>query len=97
MIVEIPKGSEDFEGACWIPREWNGKACKPRIKCICGKLCNIGLHHVHADGRVTASFYDSEESYFVEGGKRYEHIPGCGWHVFLKLMDYDQGDFPPAP
>lgn len=53
---------------------------KPIIRCNCGELMGIGDHHVHADGRVTASFYDRN---------------GCGWHVYLKLLDYDQGEFPP--
>ena len=64
----------------WMPVLSNGKRAKPVIRCNCGELMGIGDHHVYADGRVTASFYDRD---------------GCGWHVFLKLLDYDQGEFPP--
>lgn len=97
--VEIPKGDFDTPGPCWIPmtRSDTGASIKPRIKCECGKVCNIGLHHVHADGRVTASFYHAQFSEWQEGGRTYRHEPGCGWHVFLKLKDYDLGEFPPQP
>src|ERR1039458_7880184 len=94
-LTEIPKGSFDTPGPCWRPREYAGKACKPTIRCKCGKWCYIGLHHVHADGTVTRSFYDSEATSFTENGKTYAHSPGCGWHVWLKLMNYSDGDFPP--
>ena len=49
--------------------------CKPVIRCICGEYTNIALHHVHADGKVTNSFY---------------HTNGnpCGWHVFIFLENY---------
>jgi hypothetical protein len=96
MNVDIPKGTFQTPGPCWIPvQNSEGKQLKPRIKCECGRICYIGLHHVHADGTVTASFFDSKESSFVHNGKTYHHQPGCGWHVFLKLLDYDLGDFPP--
>jgi len=99
MDVEIPKGDFDTPGPCWIVLAEHGsdKPLKPRIKCKCGQICNIGLHHVHADGRVTASFYHAEFAEWQEGGKTYRHQPGCGWHVFLKLKDYDLGEFPPQP
>lgn len=99
MDAEIPKGDFDSPGPCWISttRSDTGAPCKPLIKCQCGKVTGIGLHHVHADGRVTASFFHSEASEFTEGGVTYKHQPGCGWHVFLKLKDYDQGEFPPRP
>lgn len=58
----------------------DGRDLKPVIRCNCGEIMGIGDHHVHPDGRVTASFYDRD---------------GCGWHVFLKLLDYALGDFPP--
>lgn len=96
-VTEIPKGDHDSAGPCWIPVSLDGKAIKPRIKCQCGKICYIGLHHVHADGTVTRSFFDSTEAQFTEGGKVYNHTPGCGWHVWLKLKDYHDGDFPPTP
>jgi hypothetical protein len=97
MITEIPKGDRNSPGPCWIPREWEGKICRPLIKCQCGRITFIDLHHVHADGIVTASYFDSKASEFVNNGKTYAHTPGCGWHVFLKLKDYDQGEFPPDP
>jgi hypothetical protein len=96
-LTEIPKGDYESPAPCWIPVSYKGKPCKPAIKCKCGKNCRIGLHHVHADGTVTRSFFDSTESSFSEGGKTYAHTPGCGWHVWLKLKDYDCGDFPPIP
>ena len=107
MDIEIPRGDYDSPAPCWIPRVLSangiirtsgpGRALKPSIKCECGHICNIGLHHVHADGRVMASFYHAKFSSWTEGGKTYTHEPGCGWHVFLKLLDYDLGDFPPQP
>jgi hypothetical protein len=96
--VEIPKGDFDAPAPCWIPTTTsNGKPCKPLIKCQCGKVTGIGLHHVHADGTVTRSFFHSQASEFTEGGKTYQHEPGCGWHVHLKLKDYDCGEFVPVP
>lgn len=95
MWTEIPKGTYETPGPCWIPREWEGRQHKPAIKCQCGKVCYIGLHHVHADGTVTASFFDMQADSFTHDGKTYSHTPGCGWHVHLKLKDYDSGDFPP--
>ncbi len=98
MDVEIPKGDFDAAAPCWIPiKGMQDQWLKPLIKCNCGKVCNIGLHHVHADGRVTASFYHAEYREWTEGGKTYSHEPGCGWHVFLKLKDYDLGNFPGVP
>jgi len=96
-ITEIPKGDRDTPGPCWIPREWEGETYKPVIKCQCGKMCYIGLHHVHADGTVTASFFDITGDSFVHNGVTYSHTPGCGWHVWLKLKDYDLGEFLPDP
>lgn len=93
MNVQIPCGDFDSPGPCWVPRQYAGKAIKPYIKCQCGHLSYIGLHHVHADGTVTASFFHDAAPHpdiGYAGG-------GCGWHVFLKLLDYDQGDYPPEP
>lgn len=70
---------------------------KPLIRCNCGEWSGIGLHHVHADGRVTASFFHAtaaELAKMPDGGR---FSPGCGWHVHLQLLDYDLGDFPPDP
>lgn len=106
-MIEIPKIDFDDETKPgWIPTQTTeGKPCKPLIRCQCGTHQGIGLHHVHADGRVTASFFhaaahelqkDANGYFFMHKGKRYSTVPGCGWHVFLKLKDYDQGDFPPV-
>lgn len=96
----IPKGSYDDDtiAPAWLPiqrRNEIGKLvpAKPIIRCRCGALIGIGLHHVHADGRVTASFYhwwppDSEM------GKAHQ---GCGFHEFLELEGYDGLEFPPTP
>jgi hypothetical protein len=84
-LTKIPRLQSEDHGAVgqpgWFAVLYNGKRAKPVIQCNCGQLMGIGDHHVHADGRVTASFYDRD---------------GCGWHVFLKLLDYDQGEFPPT-
>jgi hypothetical protein len=94
-VVEIPKGDHDSPGPCWIPRYYDGKILKPAIKCNCGRVCHIGLHSVSAEGIVMASFFDSPMESFMHKGKTYQHSPGCGWHVFLKLLNYDQGEFAP--
>jgi hypothetical protein len=99
-IVLIPKLTDwQLPGPGWIPtrRLDDSGWMKPRIKCQCGKVVHIGLHHVHADGIVTRSFFHSQASDFSEGGKSYRHEPGCGWHVWIKLQDYECGDFPPVP
>lgn len=92
-LVEIPKGSADHSspGPCWFPcTTLSGAQLKPLIKCKCGRITGIGLHHVHADGRVTASFYHKRGNVFPEDPQ------GCEWHVYLKLLDYNLGDFPPS-
>ena len=94
MNTEIPKGTVDSPAPCWIPiQNQEGNPLKPLVKCQCGKISGIGLHHVHADGTVTASFFHDSAPHpdiGYAGG-------GCGWHVWLKLLDYDYGDFPPVP
>ena len=90
-MIEIPRGDWDSAAPCWIPVTDNdGARLKPLIKCNCGKVTGIGLHHVHADGTVTASFYHKR------GNVHPEDPEGCDWHVHLKLLEYDQGDFPPG-
>lgn len=98
-IITIPRGRYESEAPCWIAssRHDTGEPVKPKIKCKCGTICGIGLHHVHADGVVTKSFYHAEAETFVNNGITYKHPPGCGWHVWLKLKDYDQGEFAPVP
>lgn len=93
MSTEIPKGSFDSPAPCWIPVvDSSGNPLKPVIKCQCGSISGIGLHHVHADGTVTASFFHDANPHpdigYLGGG--------CGWHVWLKLLDYDRGEFPPT-
>ncbi len=98
-MTEIPKGNFDSPAPCWIPasRYDNQGPAKPLIKCNCGKVCGIGLHHVHADGTVTDSFFHANVSEFMHNGKKYFTDPGCDWHVWLKLLDYDCGEFPSVP
>lgn len=84
------KGEEENQAPCWIPViDSDGNNLKPLIVCKCGKVTGIGLHHVHADGRVTASFYHKK------GNRDFEDPEGCEWHVMLKLLDYDKGEFHP--
>lgn len=74
----------------WFCPTQDGRTLKPIIRCYCGTLTGIRLHHVHADGTVTASFHHKR-------GTNYPEDPnGCDWHVFLKLKDYDQGEFLPG-
>lgn len=95
-MTEIPKGDRDHSiFPAWYPvQSVEGKQLKPIIRCTCGKYVGIRLHHVHADGTVTASFLHGKSD-FWHNGKFYHGDPnGCEWHVFLKLTGYDQGDFP---
>ena len=100
VIPEI-KGNEKWDssipGPGWFRtrRYDNGGWARPLVKCKCGKVGGISLHHVHADGRVTASYYDSQAAEFEHNGKKYSHTPGCGWHVYIKLDGYDCGEFLP--
>lgn len=97
--VMIPKlvGDDKTTAPGWFAcRQFQTETkMKPLIRCKCGSLTGIELHHVHADGRVTASFFDNKEPTFVHKGKTYSHPPGCGWHVYIRLADYDEGEFPP--
>lgn len=95
-MTEIPrydpaKSKHEEQAPCWVPVRMykTEEKVKPYIVCNCGARCGIGLHHVHADGTVTASFWHKK------GNGRYEDPNGCEWHVHLKLLDYDWGDFPP--
>jgi hypothetical protein len=92
LVPRVNEGDDwDAESPGWSPCTRDGKAIKPLIRCNCGQWCGIGLHHVHADGTVTASFFHATKAQHPQGDDT-----GCGWHVFLKLADYDQGDFPPG-
>jgi hypothetical protein len=92
-LIEIPKiyPGEDWyaKSPGWSPVTQAGHYLKPLIRCNCGRWSGIGLHHVHADGTVTASFYHKRGNIYPEDPN------GCEWHVFIKLKDYDLGDFPP--
>lgn len=90
-LTEIPKGKYEAPAPCWIPvATLEGKPFKPIIRCNCGYYVGIALHHVHADGTVTASFYHKRGTNYATG----EDPNGCEWHVWLKLLDYNLGDFP---
>ncbi len=75
----------------WLqPVDGMGNKLKPIIRCNCGQWSGIGLHHVHEDGTVTASFFHARKNEHPQGDDS-----GCGWHVFLKLKGWTGGDFPP--
>ncbi len=82
--MKIPKGSDANEvlAPAWLPSEHDGRPAKPVIRCRCGELFSIGRHHVHADGRVTASFLHDD--------------PACGFHEFVELEGYDGPEFLPG-
>jgi hypothetical protein len=84
--VHLQKGDFDAPAPCWIPIVEGDPArpAKPVIKCQCGAPTGIGLHHVHADGRVTQSFLHDKPA-----------GDACGWHVFLILDGWSGQDFPP--
>ena len=102
-VTEIPRiSTEDADKSIWADFPVVGKPCwspvkeygtdkqlKPLIRCNCGVWSGIRSHHVHADGTVTASFFHATKAQHPQGTD-----DGCGWHVWLKLLNYDQGDFP---
>ena len=93
--VTVPKVSEGEDWYAKSPgwasvQDGNGNKLKPIIRCNCGKWSGIGLHHVHIDGTITNSFFHATKAQHSMGTD-----DGCGWHVMLKLKDYDDGDFPP--
>jgi len=96
--VHIPKiDNEHTLSPAWVPLSNTDKEIlKPGIRCKCGEYCGIGCHHVHADGRVTASFFHSSADWTWKGKPMKGNPRGCGWHVYLILDDYDRGDFPPV-
>lgn len=94
-VIEIPKSDGDTPGPCWCDTyrvdSQTGERIRmrPHVRCQCGEHTNIGNHHIHADGRITASYYH----YLAE---RPEGERGCGWHVFLKMKDWDGGELLPG-
>lgn len=101
-MTEIPKlASDDIEirpdAPGWfqpVRKRDDGtyEPLKPVIRCNCGMLCGIGLHHVHKDGTVTASFYHKRGP---AGSADYSSPDGCEWHVFLKLQNWTGEEFLP--
>ena len=87
--VHIPEWTQGDEwrakSPAWMQAEQDGKLLKPTIRCNCGQWSGIGLHHVHADGRVTQSFFHATKAQHPMGDDS-----GCGWHVFL-ILDRLQG------
>ena len=87
-LVHIPRGyfNDDDPSPCWIAVVGgeDRHPIKPVIRCKCGIVCSIGLHHVHADGRVTNSFLHDKPA-----------PEACGWHVFLFLDGWIGLEFPP--
>lgn len=95
MATEIPHITTKLDNTTPGNPGWgtvtdkDGNVLKPIIRCNCGVWTGIASHHVHPDGTVTASFYHKR-------GDVYPSDPnGCEWHVFLKLLDYNLGEFPP--
>lgn len=82
--MKIPKSDYDSNvSPAWLPiQNTAGEPLKPIIRCACGRLGGIGLHHVHADGRVTASFYH----YWSPLPENQEQ--GCGFHEYIELDAY---------
>jgi hypothetical protein len=70
----------------WLPTDRYG-IIRPLIRCVCGELVGIPKHHVHADGRVTASFLHDGPGPFGEPSY-------CGWHIYATLIGWDHGDSP---
>lgn len=89
QFIEIPKCDKEHTiYPSWCPTtNSNGDECRPNIRCQCGEYTDITNHHIHPDGRVTASYYH----HFHERPN-----PGCGWHVYLKLLEWSGSEFPPG-
>ena len=89
-MITIPKldGPRDPRpGPGWVAVIGNsGEPLKPYIRCNCGRLIGIGLHTIHADGTVTASFLHDEPN---------NPAMACGWHEFVKLEGYTGPAFGP--
>ena len=93
-LIEIPKANkiEEYPYAdnfpCWLPvQDKDENIVRPMIICNCGVYTGVNAHHIHKDGRITASYYHPKE---VNG-----YPNGCGWHVFLKMKDWIGLEFLP--
>lgn len=74
-------------GPAWYqPAYADGRLCRPLVRCKCGQLTGIGLHHVYEDGKVEASFFHAPDE---------SRPKACGWHEWIELEDYDGGEFLP--
>jgi len=89
-VIELPKhdrrtaeGQREYVSGTWFPVTIDGMR-SARIVCPeCGRACSIGSyspgsesgHIIAADGRVTPSLVCPSE--------------GCGWHVFVRLRDWE--------
>jgi hypothetical protein len=83
QYIELPHldwDSEQKPGWLDVQNE-KEQPLRPLIKCQCGALMNIPLHHVYADGRIFASLLHQDSA--------------CGWHVFGWMLDYHGGEHPP--
>lgn len=96
--VHIPEGKDHHHNAGdprWFRvRDQDGKVLRPLIRCNCGAFIGLANHYVHANGVVTASFFDSNQP-FMWKGKQVHNPNGCNWHVMLILDGYDCGEFLP--
>ena len=89
-VIEIPKCDGESHGPAWCDTYRTDESgerirLRPHIRCICGDHTNIGNHHIHADGTITASYL--------------HQLPddsGCGWHVTLKMIGWDGGELLPG-
>jgi hypothetical protein len=90
-VIEIPKwdGSEEMQPAWADTFDAAHNRVRPHIRCNCGKVTNIGNHHIHADGTITASYYH----YYQD---RPPKMQGCGWHVFLRMVGWTGGELLPG-
>ena len=74
--IEIPKTSGYSEAMERDAPVWWGSPSQVFVTCGgCGDNLNITTWSIADDGHVTPSVYHNEER--------------CGWHVFLRLLDWD--------
>lgn len=95
-IPKLPVSKSVYEGfpvvgkPGWFPvTDIHGNTLKPLIRCNCGGISGIGLHHVHSNGTITNSFFHKRGNVYPEDPN------GCGWHVWLKLANWSGEDIGP--